>query len=124
MNESIRYHVLKQIQDNPEITQRELARITGVSLGKLNYCLKALMDKGYIKAINFKNSRQKSAYLYMLTPRGIEEKALVTGRFLKRKMAEYDRIKAEIEELRVECDQLSVNSYQDAEDSCPTTDNR
>ncbi len=112
MNESIRYHVLKQIQDNPEITQRELAGITGVSLGKLNYCLKALVDKGYIKAVNFKNSRQKSAYLYMLTPRGIEEKALVTGRFLQRKMAEYDRLKIEIEELRVECDQLSVNSYQ------------
>jgi EPS-associated MarR family transcriptional regulator len=107
MNESIRYHVLKQIQDNPEITQRELAGITGVSLGKLNYCLKALVDKGYIKAVNFKNSRQKSAYLYMLTPRGIEEKALVTGRFLKRKMAEYDRIKAEIEELRQEAGKLS-----------------
>ncbi len=102
MNESVRYHVLKQIQDNPEITQRKLAGITGVSLGKVNYCLKALVDKGYIKAVNFKNSRQKSAYLYMLTPRGIEEKALVTGSFLKRKMAEYDRIKAEIEELRAE----------------------
>ncbi len=60
------------------------------------------MDKGFIKAINFKNSRKKSAYLYMLTPKGIEEKAMVTGRFLKRKMVEYDRIKAEIEELRAE----------------------
>ncbi len=106
MNESVRYHVLKQIQDNPEITQRELAGITGVSLGKVNYCLKALVDKGYIKAVNFKNSRQKSAYLYMLTPMGIEEKALVTGRFLKRKMAEYDRIKAEIEELHREANEI------------------
>ncbi len=102
MNESVRYHVLKQIQDNPEITQRELAGITGVSLGKVNYCLKALVDKGYIKAVNFKNSRKKSAYLYMLTPIGIEEKAQITVRFLKHKMAEYDRIKAEIEELRAE----------------------
>ncbi len=65
------------------------------------------MDKGYIKVVNFKNSRQKSAYLYLLTPRGIEEKAMVTGRFLKRKMAEYDRIKAEIEEIRKEAAKLS-----------------
>ncbi len=78
--------------------------------GKLNYCLKALVDKGYIKAVNFKNSRQKSAYLYMLTPRGIEEKALVTGRFLKRKMAEYDRLKKEIEELHREANEIKSSS--------------
>ncbi len=110
MNESVRYHVLKQIQDNPEITQRELAGITGVSLGKVNYCLKALVDKGYIKAVNFKNSRKKSAYLYMLTPQGIEEKTMVTGRFLKRKMAEYDRLKKEIEELHREANEIKSSS--------------
>ncbi len=102
MNESIHYHILKNIQDNPEITQRELAMKAGISLGKVNYCLKALMDKGWIKAVNFKNSRSKAAYLYKLTPQGIEEKAGVTVRFLKRKMLEYDRIKAEIEELKKE----------------------
>ena len=107
MNESIQYHILKQIQDNPEITQRELASKAGVSVGKVNYCLKALMDKGLIKAINFKNSRSKAAYLYKLTPKGIEEKAKHTVRFLKYKMAEYDRIKAEIEELRQEAGKLN-----------------
>ncbi len=106
MNESVRYHVLKQIQDNPEITQRELAGITGVSLGKVNYCLRALVDKGYIKAVNFKNAKKKSAYLYMLTPKGIEEKARVTVRFLRHKMAEYDRLKKEIEELHREAAKL------------------
>ena len=112
MKESIQYHIFKQIQDNPEITQRELASKAGVSVGKANYCLKALMDKGLIKAINFKNSRSKAAYLYKLTPQGIEEKAKLTVRFLKYKMAEYDRIKAEIEELRTECDDLAVKNEE------------
>ena len=112
MKEAIQYHIFKQIQDNPEITQRELAVKAGTSLGKVNYCLKALMDKGLIKAINFKNSRRKSAYLYKLTPSGLEEKAKITVRFLKYKMAEYDRIKAEIEELRTECDDLAVKNEE------------
>ena len=102
MNDSIHYHILKQIQDNPEVTQREMAGKAGISLGKVNYCLKALVDKGLIKATNFKNSKNRAAYLYKLTPRGIEEKARVTVRFFKYKMQEYDRIKAEIEELRNE----------------------
>ena len=102
MKEAIQYHIFKQIQDNPEVTQRELAIKAGASLGKVNYCLKALMGKGLIKAINFKNSRRKSAYLYKLTPKGLDEKAKLTVRFLKYKMQEYDRIKAEIEELKKE----------------------
>ncbi len=113
MNESIHYHILKEIQDNPEITQRELADKAGVSLGKANYCLKALMDKGYIKAVNFKNAKRKSAYLYKLTPSGLKEKARVTVRFLNRKEREYDRIKVEIEDLRTEWYQLSVNGCQE-----------
>jgi len=108
MNETIHYQILKHIQDNPEITQRELAGKAEISLGKVNYCLKALMDKGFIKAVNFKNSRKKSAYLYKLTPKGIEEKARVTVRFLRCKMAEYDRIEKEIEELREEADKLRL----------------
>ena len=106
MNESIHYHILKQVQDNPEITQRELADKAGVSLGKVNYCLKALMDKGFIKAVNFKNAKRKSAYLYKLTPKGIEEKARVTYRFLRRKQQEYEDLKAEIEELEREAGEL------------------
>jgi len=108
MNESVNYHILKQIQINPEITQRELAVKAGISLGKVNYCLKGLMDKGWIKAVNFKNARSKAAYLYKLTPQGIEEKARITVRFLKHKMLEYDRIKSEIEELRVEAQALKA----------------
>ncbi|WP_084591188.1 MarR family EPS-associated transcriptional regulator [Desulfonatronovibrio magnus] len=102
MKEAIQYHIFKQVQDNPEITQRELAAKTGISLGKVNYCLQALVNKGFIKATNFKNSKKKSAYLYKLTPQGLEEKAKLTVRFLKYKMDEYDRIKAEIEELKKE----------------------
>ena len=102
MDESTHYRILKNIQDNPRITQRELARKTGFSLGKVNYCLRALMDKGLVKAGNFKNTRNRAAYVYKLTPRGIEEKLRVTSRFLKLKLKEYDDLKAEIEALRKE----------------------
>jgi EPS-associated MarR family transcriptional regulator len=90
---------MKLIRDNPDLSQRDLAAATGVSLGKINYCLRALMDKGWVKVTNFKNSKNKSAYFYQLTPRGIEEKARVTARFLKRKIAEYEILNREIQEL-------------------------
>jgi len=106
MQEAIQYHIFKQVQDNPEITQRELAAKTGLSLGKVNYCLKALVDKGFIKAVNFKNSKRKSAYLYKLTPRGLEEKARVTVRFLRRKQQEYEEMKVQLEELEREAAEL------------------
>ncbi|HKL81470.1 MAG TPA: MarR family EPS-associated transcriptional regulator [Desulfobacter sp.] len=102
MQESIRYHILKQIQDNPEITQRELARVAGVSLGKINYCLRALADKGLIKAERFRQNPHKGRYLYALTPKGLEEKTRVTSRFLRKKLQEYDALKEEIERLREE----------------------
>ena len=102
MDESTHYRILKNIQDNPRITQRELARKTGFSLGKVNYCLRALMDKGLVKAGNFKNTRNRAAYVYKLTPRGIEEKLRVTSQFLKLKLKEYDALKAEIEQLRAD----------------------
>ena len=91
--------VLRQIEANPEVTQRELAKELGVSLGKVNYCLKALVQRGLVKAKNFKNSKNKSAYIYVLTPKGIEEKSRITLRFLKRKKAEYESLKAEIDQL-------------------------
>ncbi|MFO8175501.1 MAG: MarR family EPS-associated transcriptional regulator [Longimicrobiales bacterium] len=100
MDESTHYRILKHIQDNPRITQRELARKTGFSLGKVNYCLHALMDKGLVKASNFRNAKNRMAYAYKLTPRGIEEKIRVTGRFLKIKIKEYEELKAEIEALQ------------------------
>ena len=103
MDDSTNYHLLKTLEANPEITQRDLAKEMGISLGKTNYCLRALIDKGLVKTSNFKNSSNRSAYLYKLTPKGIEEKARVTYRFLKRKQREYEQLKAEIEELKREC---------------------
>jgi len=96
--------VLREIGSNPEMTQRELSSRLGLSLGKINFLVKALIDKGLIKAENFKNSKQKSAYLYFLTPRGIEEKTRATYHFLKRKMDEYERLEAEIKQLKKEVD--------------------
>ena len=101
-NLEIHLKVLRHLEEHPDVTQRELARHLGVSLGKANYCLKALIDRGLIKASNFKNSNNKSAYAYLLTPRGIEEKAQITLRFLKRKMGEYEQLKNEIAELERE----------------------
>ena len=102
MPEEIHYHVLKHIESNPSITQRELAKELGVSVGKVNYCLKALIDKGWIKANNFKNSNKKLAYFYILTPSGLEQKAKITVNFLKRKINDYEELKKEIEILKNE----------------------
>lgn len=84
------------------MSQRELARELGISLGKLNYCLRAVMAKGWVKAVNFKNNGNKKAYAYYLTPKGIDEKAHVTLRFLKLKAQEYETLKRELQELRRE----------------------
>ena len=100
--QEIHLKVLRHIEGNPEVTQRELAKSLGVSLGKTNYCLKALIDKGFIKARNFHNSNNKSAYLYKLTPQGIEAKARISVAFLRRKMQEYEQLRAEIEQLKNE----------------------
>ena len=100
LSDEYRYKIFKLVETNPEISQRELARELGVSLGKANYCLKALMEKGLLKASNFRNSNNKLAYAYKLTPKGIEDKASVTVRFLKRKMQEYEALQQEIEQLR------------------------
>ena len=84
------------------MSQRELAQEMGISLGKVNFCLKGLMEKGIIKAQNFKNSSNKLAYSYLLTPKGVEEKARVTARYLKRRVKEYEDLKLEIEQLKKE----------------------
>lgn len=100
LTDEYRYKVLKLIEINPEISQRELARQLGVSLGKANYCIQALVDVGLIKATNFRNSKNKLAYMYFLTPSGIEQKASITVNFLQHKMREYEVLKNEIAELR------------------------
>ena len=102
MKDEITYKLLKLIKAEPHLSQREIAQKMGVSLGKTNYCLKALVDKGFIKFQNFYNNKKKSAYIYFLTPQGIEEKAEVTYRFLQRKIEEYESIKVEIENLKNE----------------------
>ena len=101
--------VLRHIEANPEITQRELALELGVSLGKANYCLKALIEKGLIKANNFKNSANKRAYLYILTPKGIETKTRISVRFLQRKTEEYAALRREIEQLKTELNATDDN---------------
>ncbi|NIM71377.1 MAG: MarR family EPS-associated transcriptional regulator [Xanthomonadales bacterium] len=102
MDQEIHLKVLRHIEENPEITQRELAEKLGVSLGKVNYCLKALIGRGLVKARNFRNSDNKRAYLYLLTPKGMERKASITVTFLQRKMREYENLRQEIEELQRE----------------------
>ena len=91
------FEVLRKIQKNPDSTQRELAKELGFSLGKLNYCLKALQNKGLIKIENFKKNPNKFNYFYVLTPAGITAKTKRTINFMKRKMKEYDELKKELE---------------------------
>ena len=102
MTDEIHYALLKIIDSNPDISQRELARLMGVSLGKANYCLKALVGKGFVKLENFQRSDNKLAYAYLLTPSGLEEKGRVTLAFLRRKEREYQEIKLQIARLRDE----------------------
>ncbi|MCG6936455.1 MAG: MarR family EPS-associated transcriptional regulator [Proteobacteria bacterium] len=107
MQDETAYKLLKIVENNPHLSQREIARQMGISLGKANYCLKSLIDRGFIKARNFYQSPNKGAYIYKLTPHGLEEKARVTYRFLQSKMQEFEDIKAEIEELQSETAHLT-----------------
>jgi len=100
LTDELRYKLLKLLDGNPALSQRDLARQLGISLGKVNFCLRALIGRGSVKATNFTNSKNRKAYMYLLTPRGIEEKTRMTARFLKSKMREYELLKREIEKLR------------------------
>ena len=102
LNDDIGHKIFRIIEENPEINQRMLADMLGISLGKTNYCIQALIEKGWLKVNNFKNSNNKLAYVYLLTPSGIEEKTMLTVSYLKRKIGEYEELKKEIEELRKE----------------------
>jgi len=104
MDDAIRYRLLKLLEEQPHLAQRDMAKAMGISLGKTNFCLRALIDVGLVKVGNFKKAANKTAYLYTLTPQGVEEKARVTRRFLRRKLAEYERIRQEIEELQADVD--------------------
>lgn len=100
--EETHYKVMRLLEENPDLTQRELAQSLGVSLGSVNYCLRALVDKGWVTIKNFAYSKNKFGYIYVLTPTGLAEKVIITQRFLQRKMDEYEQLKAEIEALKSE----------------------
>lgn len=102
LQEETSLRLMRILEKQPDITQRELAEQLGISVGGINYCLRALTDKGLVKMINFANSKNKFGYIYVLTPTGLAEKASLTRSFLKRKMQEYDSLKAEIETLQSE----------------------
>lgn len=98
------FHILRLLDENPDLSQRDLARKAGVSVGAVNYLLRALVEKGLVKIGNFTASDDKRRYAYVLTPQGITAKAALTRRFLRRKIAEYEALKAEIEGLKAEID--------------------
>ena len=102
LSDENRYQLLKLLEENPEMSQRQIAAALGVSLGKVNFCLRALIEIGSVKVANFSRSPNKKAYVYLLTPKGIEEKAKVTLRFLSKKQNEYEELKREINELKNE----------------------
>jgi len=102
LSDEYRYKILRLLEEDPEMSQRDLARALGVSLGKVNYCLQALIDTGLIKANNFKNSHNKQAYMYLLTRKGFAVKARASVDFLQRKVAEYEALRREIEILKRE----------------------
>lgn len=110
LTDEYRYKILKLLETQPEISQRELAKSLGVSLGKANFCLKALMEVGLIKATNFRNSQNKLAYMYLLTPTGIEAKSAITVSFLRSKLREYELLQLEISSLMQESNvELALN---------------
>jgi EPS-associated MarR family transcriptional regulator len=105
INEDTHFWTLKLLQERPGITQRVLAKEVGMSLSGINYCISALAEKGWIKLDNFSKNPNKLSYAYLLTPTGMAEKAALTKRFLQRKMAEYEKLRDEIEALQLEADQ-------------------
>ena len=102
VRDELRLRVLRALEANPELSQRQLAAELGVSLGGVNYALKMLMERGFVKADNFRKSGRKVAYLYVLTPRGVAEKASLAAAFLGRKLEEYELLRQEIEALKGE----------------------
>lgn len=109
-NEEAHLKLLRQLEANPRMAQRELADALGISVGKANYCLKALLEKGLIKVSNFRRSDNKRAYAYLLTPAGVAAKAALTVRFLRRKTLEYEALKEEIASLEWEVARHGVSS--------------
>ena len=114
-DEKVRYRLLDLLVVEPELRQREMAKRVGVSLGKVNYCIGKLAEEGLVKIEHFKNSKNRRCYIYKLTPRGLEEKARATVKFLKRKLREYEQVKAEIESLCREIEESGLRGEAEAE---------
>jgi EPS-associated MarR family transcriptional regulator len=110
LNDDLTFRALRHLEANPQLSQRELSRALGISLGRTNYCLRALAERGLVKVRNFRRSNNKRAYAYYLTPAGLEQKARLIARFLQRKEAEYEALQAEIEQLRAEVAAARVDS--------------
>jgi EPS-associated MarR family transcriptional regulator len=110
--EDTQYRILRLLQDDPEMTQRDLARAVGISAGGVHYVLNALIERGLIKIGNFTAAADKRRYAYVLTPKGLATKAALTLRFLERKMAEYEALRAEIEDVRAELD-METTQYRE-----------
>jgi len=113
--EDARFRVLRLLQDNPEVSQREIAASVGISLGNAHYVLSALIETGLVKLANFQAAPDKTRYAYILTPRGVVEKAAITRRFLERKIAEYEALRAEIEALHREAQSPDPGAKVEAE---------
>jgi len=114
IQEDTHFSIMLILQQNPDLTQRELAEKLGLSVGGLNYCLNALIDKGLVKMQNFSKSKNKFKYVYLLTPMGMAEKLALTGGFLSRKMEEYEALRLEIEALKSEVDAPRQDKTQQA----------
>lgn len=108
----IKLKLLKLLEDKPELTQREMNFKMGVSLGKINYCISTLVEKGMIRVERFKKSNKRTAYIYRLTPKGFEALANLTMEFLKLKIKEYDQIRMEIKRLTVQMDKINPDLYE------------
>ena len=107
LQDDIRYRLLKPLEAHPEISQRARAEALGVSLGRVNFCLRALIEKGLVEVANFRRSNHKLGYVYLLTPAGLADRIRVTRAFLAQKQSEYEAIQREIEQLRQELQQIS-----------------
>lgn len=112
LREDVQFRILRLLKNNPEMSQRDLAKAVGVSTGGIHYVLNALLDKGLLKLGNFSASQDKRRYAYVLTAKGLAEKAGLTSRFLKRKMHEYDALKAEIEAVIGELSEEALTEIQ------------
>ena len=113
--QEIRYRLLKILAEEPKLRQLDMAKMMGISVGKVNYCISELAKKGLIKVKRFKSAKNKVPYTYILTPRGIEEKAILTVRFLKRKIEEYEEIKHQIRVLTQEVEENGLTGMAESE---------